>query len=100
MAKKLGKKVTGEEYERRKKLNLPVTKELRYMKRCPQGEYEEIKVVDYSIIEAYMPSETYSLEVVLETGEKIRVFSMFFSEMQKPSFERDMEEQMASAGEE
>ena len=100
MAKKLDKKVTGEEWERRKALDLPVTKELRYMRRKAPKGFEEIRVTDYVVTKAYETPGAFSLEITLETGEKVNILSLYFSEMQRPSFEKDMEEQLKAALEE
>ena len=82
-------KVNDEEKCLRKKLGLPITKELRYMRNIG-CQYEEVKVIDFKIVDVYEPSETPPLVVSLETGESIRILSSFFAEMQKPSFEQDM----------
>lgn len=89
--------ISEEEWQRRKDLGLPVTKPLRYMKRSLETlRYEEFPVSEYEVVARYEPFGTPSIMVTLETGEKIRVLGPFFAEMQKPSFERDMEE-MAGA---
>ena len=82
-------KVSEKERLRRKELQLPVTKPLRYMK-SERGEYIEIGVVDYEIVDTYMPSKTQSLIIKLVTGETIRILAPYFSHMQKPSFVDDM----------
>lgn len=83
-------KVSEEEHKRRKELNLPVTKPLRYMKRfC--GSYEEIPVRSYETIKVLPESNTHILSVELESGEVIKIMADFFSEMQKPSFVEDMQ---------
>ena len=81
--------LSSEERLLRKSLDLPVTKPLRYMQRV-LGGYDEIAVVAYEIVETTPISGTPTLLVTLETGNQIRVFGPYFSEMQKPSFERDM----------
>jgi len=83
-------KINDEEKEMRKKLQLPITKPLRYMKKCGYSKYEEIMVKEYCIKDTYMPSGTKSLEVILVTGEKIRVLAPFFAHMQKDSFVEDV----------
>lgn len=89
MAKQGKIKVSEEEYARRKSLDLPVTKPLRYMRKTVTG-WEEIAVVDYEIDKVLKPSGMSVLALSLETGEVRRILSAYFSEMQKPSFERDM----------
>ena len=78
----------------RRKLGLPVTKKLRYMKRKVSGRilgWEPIEVIDFKIVDTYMPSGTNSLEVTLVDGSSVRILAPFFAHMQKPSFEKDME---------
>lgn len=89
MAKQEKIKVSEEEYARRKSLDLPVTKSLRYMRKTGAG-WEEVAVVDYEIDKVLKPSGMSVLALSLETGEVRRILSAYFSEMQKPSFERDM----------
>lgn len=77
----------------RKELGLPVTKKLRYMKRKVSGNflgYEPIDVIDFKIIDTYMPSGTHCLEITLINGTEIRILAPFFVHMQKSSFEKDM----------
>lgn len=93
--------VSEEEKQRRKELKLPVTKPLRYMKRNMQTlGFDALPVVDFEIVARYGEAQTPSLLVTVEGGEQCRVFSPFFAEMQKPSFEKDMEKMAATAGEE
>lgn len=87
-------KVSEEERLLRKSLNLPVTKPLRYMQRVIGG-FEEIAVASYEIVETSPISGTPTLLVTFESGERTRVYAPYFSEMQKPSFERDMAEGVA-----
>lgn len=82
-------KVTEEEKSRRKELGLPLTKSLRYMKK-DACEYRELDVVEYREVDRYLPSGTPSLELVLETGETVRILAPFFVHMQKTSFIEDM----------
>lgn len=83
-------KLSDEEKTLRKELQLPVTKPLRYMRRLSNLDYEEVEVSDYRIVNTYMPSGTHSLDIVLETGENVRILAPFFSHMQKPFFVEDM----------
>lgn len=83
--------LTEEEKELRKKLGLPVTKELRYMQHTKSGAYEEYPVTAFRIVDQYFPSETYSLMIALEDGQEIRILAPYFAQMQKPSFVDDME---------
>jgi len=83
-----------EEKQRRRDLGLPVTKQLRYMKHLPDGNWQELLVdnYDYEIVATYLPSGTHSLMItLLETGEKIRILHPFFAHMQASSFVEDMQ---------
>lgn len=77
--------------ELRKCLNLPIQKDLRYMHKC-HGEWHEERVTGYEIVAVYMPSETSSLLVTTESGEKVRILAPYFAQMQSPSFVQDMED--------
>ena len=76
-------KLDEDEKERRRSLDLPLTKELKYVFR--QGS----RVCETKVLE-YMPSETHSLKLVLKNGEAVRILAPFFAEMQTPAFERSM----------
>ena len=82
-------KVDAEERARRKKLDLPITIPLRYMRRESNG-YTAVPVISYEIVAVYYPSGTPSLLITLETGEQIRILSLYFAQMQKPTFEKDV----------
>lgn len=76
--------------ELRKELGLPITKALRYMKHTNGDTYNAIGVKEYQVVEQYQPSGTYSVRVILETGDEIKILAPFFAHMQKPSFVEDM----------
>lgn len=82
-----------EERLRRKALGLPVTKRLRYMERQVNRQFVEKWVTEYEILENLQPSGTCLLLVTLEDGKQVRIYSGYFAEMQKPSFETDMAEE-------
>ncbi len=75
--------------ELRDELRLPITKALRYMIRN-NDYYEEFAVIGYEVVDRYNPSNTASLIVSLDNGEKKRVLAPFFAHMQKNSFIDDM----------
>lgn len=88
---------TDEEKARRRKLKLPITKQLRYMKRMQNGDYKECLVDNYNYeivktitVNTTPPSETYVLRIILETGEKVDILLEYFIQMQKSSFIDDM----------
>lgn len=82
-------KLDEDEKERRRSLDLPLTKELKYVFR--QGSLVcETKVLEYRVAHTYTPSETRSLKLILENGEEVRILAPFFAEMQTPAFERSM----------
>ena len=83
-------KVSEEERRRRKTLKLPVTKELRYMRREETGAYTACRVVDYDTVRVLLPSSTPILRLVLDTGETVNIMADYFSQMQEPSFVDDM----------
>ena len=68
--------VSEEEKILRKKLGLPVTKPLRYMRR-EKGSYTAIPVIAFRIVDQYQPSGSYSLMITLEGGEEKRIFAPF-----------------------
>lgn len=84
-------KLSKEEAERRKELNLPM-KPLRYMKLKSIDSYEKIEVEEdkYKIVKTLEPSGTHILEVSLATGEKVIIMADYFRHMQKESFVEDM----------
>lgn len=65
------------EKELRKILGLPLTKELRYVR----GDFM-CKVIDFKIVDTYMPSGTHSLMITLEDGSQKRILAPYFAEMQ------------------
>lgn len=81
--------------ELRKNLDLPITKELRYMTKSEEI-WKEHKVLGYHIVTEYLPSKTKSLVISVELLGVIRILAPYFSHMQKPSFVEDMETQIES----
>ncbi|MCR5011390.1 MAG: hypothetical protein K6A72_03545 [Lachnospiraceae bacterium] len=76
--------------ELRNSLKLPVTKELVYWKKDSDCEWRSFSVVDYEVIATYEPSGSMSLMISLADGNKVRILSDYFSEMQKSSFLSDI----------
>lgn len=73
----------------RRLLGLPITKELRYMKRTTTG-FIPYQVANYRIVTWYTDSNAASLEITLANGNTVRILGDYFSHMQKPSFEKDI----------
>ena len=94
MGEKVKIKLDDKEKARRKELDLPVTKELRYMHKQDVNWLEE-KVISYQVVDMYYPSGTKSLMITLENKEKIRILHPYFAHMQKPSFVEDMQKEVA-----
>ena len=76
--------------ELRKKLNLPVTKELRYMRKNEKGVYEPVPVTAYKIF-SDNGGVYNTLQITTVEGKTIKIHEAFFAHMQKPSFTDDME---------
>ncbi|MCI8483460.1 MAG: hypothetical protein HFH41_03860 [Lachnospiraceae bacterium] len=76
----------------RKLLSLPITKELRYMKK-ENNSFSSYKIKSYQIVDWYTESDSASLKLTLENEQSIRILSDYFSHMQKASFEKDIHEQ-------
>ena len=72
--------------ELRKEIGLPVTKDLIYWERQEYDKWKQCDVIDYEIVDTYMPSGVKSIRVTLTDGRKIRILSEYLSDMQKPSF--------------
>lgn len=78
-------------------LGLPVTKQLVYFRKI-NGSWEQYPVESWEIVQEY--SDSCTLEIYVEEFGKINIHHAFLSEMQRPSFERDMEEQASMVGKE
>ena len=76
----------------RKLLDLPVTKELRYMEK-EKNTFVPYKIKNYEIVDWYTESNSASLKITLESGNTIRILGDYFAHMQKPNFESDIKEQ-------
>lgn len=73
----------------RRLLHLPVTKELRYMKK-ETNSFIPYKVKSYQITDWYTDSDSASLTLILENNQTIRILANYFSEMQKKDFEKNI----------
>ena len=80
----------GDTAELRKQLNLPVTKELRYMRKNDKYVYEPVPVVAYTIFSDNGGAYN-TLQITTVDGKTIKIHEAFFAHMQKPSFTDDME---------
>lgn len=78
----------------RKLLNLPITKELRYMKKV-ENRFIPYNLKTYEIVRWYTESNSASLKLTFENGEThpLPILSDYFSHMQKSSFEKDIRKQ-------
>lgn len=88
-------KLNPEEKLVRKAIGLPIKKQLLYYPNKTSAD-SVMKVEGYKLVEMYDISERwYTIELYLMDGSKVRIHSMYFIEMQKPSFIADMAAQMA-----
>lgn len=85
MAKEFNALNENDTAELRKRLDLPITKELRYFRK-EKSNWVSYNVTGYEIVDTYQPSNTPSLLVSISSGEQIRIISDYFSEMQKNDF--------------
>ncbi len=79
----------------RRLLHLPVTKELRYVKK-ENNSFVSYKVKSYQITDWYTDSDSASLTLILENNQTIRILANYFSEMQKKDFEKNIRAQEKS----
>ena len=76
--------------ELRKKLELPITKDIVYWRKDGR-KWTEHKVVSYKIVDVYEPSGSCSIVVILDSGEEVRILQDYLSDMQKPTFVSDVD---------
>ena len=79
----------------RKALSLPITKQLVYY----PSTYKNItkKVTRYKLVEFYeITDRWYMILIELEDGSSLKIHSMFLSEMQKPDFLKEVNQQSGS----
>lgn len=80
--------------ELRKKLGLPITKDIVYWRK-DNKKWVEYKVVNYKIVDVYEPSGTCSIVVSLDSGEEVRILQDYLSDMQKSTFISDVDGEAA-----
>jgi len=78
--------VSPEERIRRIELKLPVTKQLVYY----DTDKNKYNIVSYNVYEEHKSYKT--IEVELENNKKVKIHEAYLREMQRPDFERYMEE--------
>lgn len=76
--------------ELRKELGLPVKKDIVYWYKEGR-KWVSKKVIDYRVADKYMPSESYSLQIVTEDNVTVRILADYLVEMQKTDFVTDIE---------
>lgn len=80
--------------ELRKKIGLPVTKELIYWHQVALHSWKKMNVINYEVIATYEPSGSKSLLVTLEDGKQVRILGDYLADMQKTSFLNDIGEEI------
>ena len=78
-------KVDEVEKARRRELKLPITKQLVYY----DTDYNKYNIISYNICEEHKSYKT--LEIELEDNKKIKIHQAYLREMQRPDFERYIE---------
>ncbi|MFK4894202.1 3'-5' exonuclease [Lactococcus petauri] len=77
--------------EVRRKLSLPITKDLVYYRRDTQRNWQKFEVTGLAITAAY--STGYSLTATLYNNETVTIHSDFLKEMQKANFTNEIEKE-------
>ncbi|NHI68433.1 PolC-type DNA polymerase III [Lactococcus formosensis] len=75
--------------EVRRKLSLPITKDLVYYRRDTQRNWQKFEVTGLAITAAY--STGYSVTATLYNNETVTIHSDFLKEMQKANFTNEIE---------
>lgn len=78
--------ISPEERIRRIELKLPVTKQLVYY----DTDKNKYNIVSYNVYEEHESYKT--IEVELENNKKVKIHEAYLREMQRPDFERYIEE--------
>lgn len=79
----------------RKAVGLPVKKQLIYYINKHQAD-SAVKATQYQLIEMYDITERwYTVQIMTENNETVKIHSGYLAEMQKPSFIADMAAQEA-----
>ena len=74
-----------EERARRKELKLPITKQLVYY----DTNKNKHNIVSYNVCEKHKSYKT--IEIELENNKKVKIHEAYLREMQRPDFERYIE---------
>ncbi|MCH1723699.1 3'-5' exonuclease [Lactococcus formosensis] len=77
--------------EVRRKLSLPITKDLVYYRRDTQRNWQKFEVTGLAITAAY--STGYSLTATLYNNDTVTIHSDFLKEMQKANFTNEIEKE-------
>ncbi|WP_285007546.1 3'-5' exonuclease [Lactococcus formosensis] len=77
--------------EVRRKLSLPITKDLVYYRRDTQRNWQKFEVTGLAITAAY--STDYSLTATLYNNDTVTIHSDFLKEMQKANFTNEIEKE-------
>ncbi|WP_416037755.1 PolC-type DNA polymerase III [Lactococcus formosensis] len=77
--------------EVRRKLSLPITKDLVYYRRDTQRNWQKFEVTGLAITAAY--STGYSLTATLYNNDTVTIHSDFLKEMQKANFTKEIEKE-------
>ncbi|WP_341784376.1 3'-5' exonuclease [Lactococcus formosensis subsp. formosensis] len=77
--------------EVRRKLSLPITKDLVYYRRDTQRNWQKFEVTGLAITAAY--STGYSVTATLYNNETVTIHSDFLKEMQKANFTNEIEKE-------
>ncbi|MDG6153291.1 3'-5' exonuclease [Lactococcus formosensis] len=77
--------------EVRRKLSLPITKDLVYYRRDTQRNWQKFEVTGLAITAAY--STGYSLTATLYNNDTVTIHSGFLKEMQKANFTNEIEKE-------
>ncbi|WP_270323660.1 PolC-type DNA polymerase III [Lactococcus petauri] len=77
--------------EVRRKLSLPITKDLVYYRRDTQRNWQKFEVTGLALTAAY--STGYSLTATLYNNETVTIHSDFLKEMQKANFTNEIEKE-------
>lgn len=87
-------KPNGEDKTIRKAIGLPLTKKLIYYPN-KRDSNSAVDILQYQIVNMFdITDRWFTIEILTESGEKVRIHSSYLVEMQKPSFIEDMAAQM------
>ena len=79
----------------RKAIGFPIKKQLIYYTDKTKAD-SAVNVKQYRLVEMYNITERwYTVEIMTEAGDMVKIHSGYLAEMQKPSFIADMASQMS-----